>query len=148
MQKTLISLFLFIMFSVNTFAQHVSSTILQGTHGVSSVSFSPDGQILASGGHYDPTIRLWDVATGDTIRRLSGHTGSVLSVSFSPDGQILASGGHDNTIRLWDVATGDTIRTLSGHPGWVLSVSFSPDGQILASGGGVQHHPLVGCCDR
>ena len=107
---------------------------LSGHGSVSSVSFSPDGQILASGGYYAP-IRLWDVATGDTIRTLSGHPGSVSSVSFSPDGQILASGGGYNTIRLWDVATGDTIRRLSGHTDSVSSVSFSPDGQILASGG-------------
>ena len=104
---------------------------------VRSVSFSPDGQTLASGSSgWDGTIRLWDVSTGDTIRTLTGHTGFVYSVSFSPDGQTLASGssGWDGTIRLWDVSTGDTIRTLTGHTDDVSSVSFSPDGQTLASG--------------
>ena len=98
-----------------------------------SVSFSPDGQTLASGSA-DRTIKLWDVETGAEIRSLSGHDEEVNSVSFSPDGQTLASGSADNTIKLWDVETGAEIRSLSGHDNWVNSVSFSPDGQTLASG--------------
>jgi len=98
---------------------------------VYSVSFSPDGQILASASH-DKTIKLWDVQTGKQITTLNGHD-LVNSVSFSPDGQILASASTDKTIKLWDIQTGKEITTLDGHHDFVLSVSFSPDGQILAS---------------
>ncbi|ULB47255.1 trypsin-like peptidase domain-containing protein, partial [Limnospira fusiformis KN01] len=103
------------------------------TNSVLSVSFSPDGQTLASGS-WDKTVRLWDVPTGRELRQLTGHTNSVLSVSFSPDGQTLASGSYDKTVRLWDVPTGRELRQLTGHTNSVLSVSFSPDGQTLASG--------------
>ena len=51
---------------------------------VSSVSFSPDGNTLASGS-LDQTVRLWDVASGHERRVLRGHERSVNSVSFSPD---------------------------------------------------------------
>ncbi len=101
---------------------------------VHSVSFSPDGQILASGSD-DNTIKLWRISDGDLIKTLKGHEGGVRSVSFSPDGQILASGSSDKNIKLWQMPDGSLIRTLAGHEGWVHSVSFSPDGQILASGG-------------
>ena len=116
--------------------------ILEGHgDGVTSVSFSPDGQTLASGG-WD--VWLWDVASGTQTDVLEGHEGWVNSVSFSPDGQTLASGeGHlprryelDGRVRLWDVASGTQTAVLEGddtdlfHP-----LSFSPDGRTLASGG-------------
>ena len=99
---------------------------------VLSVSFSPDGNTIASASGNE--IRLWDAVSGNTIHILTGHTGGVEDVSFSTDGNTIASGNGDNTIRLWDVASGALIRTLTGHTWSVLSVSFSPDGNTIASG--------------
>ena len=140
MKKTLISLFIFIVFSVNIFAQDTPNVTTffenNGYTGIiNSVAFSPDGKTLASGSD-DGTICLWDVDTGALKRTLTGHIRTVLSVAFSPDGSTLASGGGDNTIRLWDVGTRESIHTLTDteHTKGFTSVSFSPDGQTLASG--------------
>ena len=65
------------------------------------MAFSPDATRLASGSS-DGTVRLWDAATGDEVRRFEGHTDWVSSVAFSPDGTRLASGSDDRTVRLWD----------------------------------------------
>ena len=103
------------------------------TEDVSSIAFSPNDSILASGS-YDNTIQIWDTQTNKLKATLAGHTGSVYSVAFSPDGQTLASGSYDQTIRLWDVHTSERKATLTGHTGRIYSVAFSPDGRTLASG--------------
>ena len=80
---------------------------------VSSVIFSPDGNLIVSGDWYDwdgyltsgtwcGEIRVWDAHTGEHLKTLEGHTGGVSSLSFSPDGKTLASGRTDGTILLWD----------------------------------------------
>ena len=155
MKKTLfyiISMVLLILtiYLPDTSAQDIPVTVLEGHwDGVRSVTFSPDGQTLASGSgdnsilaSGDNTIRLWDAAIGEHIKTLRGHEDGVYSVAFSPDGQTLASGSGndtvlgkgDDTIRLWDVATGRQIKIFTRHTSAVTSVAFSPDGQTLASG--------------
>jgi WD40 repeat protein len=103
---------------------------------VYAVAFSPNSAILASGSG-DRTVRLWDVARGQSIGGpLTGHTEWVRAVAFSPNGAMLATGSDDETARLWDVARRKSVATLTGHRDFVFSVAFSPDGAILATGGG------------
>ena len=81
---------------------------------ISSVTFSPDGtQILT--GSWDGDVKLWNVATRERIRTLSGHASGVNSVAFSPDGTKILSGSYDKTAKMWDAAKGTLLRTFSGH---------------------------------
>ena len=97
--------------------------------GVQSISFSPDGQILASGGN-DQTVRLWDVTTGKELRRFEGHEQAVLAVAFSPKGKVLAS-SDGKEVRFWDVETGKVLQTLKVESHF-SPVAFSSNGKLLA----------------
>ena len=107
---------------------------LEGHEGfrVKSVSFSPDGALLASLGGSWSTVNLWDMATHTRLATLDERE-ILSSAAFSADGALLASGSDDHTVIVWDVRTRERIATLEGHQGPVESVSFSPDG-LLASG--------------
>ena len=50
---------------------------------VTSIAYSPDGRLLASGG-YDKTVRLWDPETGDGLAILAGHQDRVLRRGVLP----------------------------------------------------------------
>jgi WD40 repeat protein len=99
-----------------------------------SISFSPDGQLLACS-FFDGRIRLWNPRTKEELHGFTGHPGGADAIAFSPDGQILASGGgRDHMVKLWNPHTGELLYALKGHTDGVRSLAFSPDGQLLASG--------------
>jgi hypothetical protein len=111
------------------------TTLLTGHDGpVSSIDFSPDGSILASGGD-DGSMILWDLQTHQQIGEpLRAHDGPVSSIDFNPDGSILASGNDGGSVILWDLQTRQQIEEPLRYGEFVNSVAFSPDGSILASG--------------
>jgi hypothetical protein len=69
---------------------------------LTSVAFSPDGRFLASASK-DKTVRLWEVASRQTLATFTGHHDFISGLAFSPDAGVLASSSKDKTIRLWDL---------------------------------------------
>ncbi|MEV5607203.1 trypsin-like peptidase domain-containing protein [Streptomyces sp. NPDC052225] len=81
------------------------------------VLHAAQGTLLASAGN--GAIRLWDVATGDAVRTLTGHSGWIGALcEVTVEGRdLLAAGGSDGCVRLWDPGTGDLVREWQGAGG-------------------------------
>lgn len=92
---------------------HCTSSLEGHTEAILTVSFSPDGQRLATGSG-DTTIRLWDVQTNTPYAECKGHTNWVLTLAWSPDGRRLISGSMDKTVRLWNPDDGKLLQTFTG----------------------------------
>lgn len=99
-----------------------------------AIDFSEDGRWFAVAAS-DSSIRLWQVATGRELSRLSGHSGYVTTLSFSKDSRFLASGSRSGEVKLWDLFKGRLAVSLPSSPQGVNTVAFSPDGKWLAAAG-------------
>ncbi|HEX9675838.1 MAG TPA: PQQ-binding-like beta-propeller repeat protein [Anaerolineales bacterium] len=117
---------------------------LDGHHGpVTTLSFSPDGQTLASGS-LDNTVHLWRLSDGALLAARQDHSDEILDLSFSPDGALLAAAMKDRRARLWQVPDGALRYKLGvvpaygywyeGHIPGTYALDFSPDGTLLATG--------------
>jgi WD40 repeat protein len=107
-------------------------TLTGHTLPIRTLSFSPDGSRLASGGD-DGVVRLHDPKTGALLQKLVGHTDRVYGLAWSPDGKRLLSGSWDRTGRIWS-ASGQPLLVLAGHTRDIITVDWSKDGRLLATG--------------
>ncbi|HEY8506262.1 MAG TPA: sigma factor-like helix-turn-helix DNA-binding protein, partial [Gemmataceae bacterium] len=82
---------------------------------VIAIGLSPDGRALAVAGS-DGAAVLYEVATGQIRRRLTGHRESVSSVAFTPDGKRLITGSLDHSALVWDVSLATIAPENSGKP--------------------------------
>ena len=101
---------------------------------VSALCFSPDGEVLLTGG-FDLVIRAWNVETGEEIRSFTGHIGGISDLAFAPDGQSFVSAA-DNTARIWSLNTGQLLQSLVATGSVVMRAMFAPDGNRLVTADG------------
>ena len=101
------------------------------THKVMSASVSPDRRYVATGG-WDTNIFIWDLKTGQKVKRLKVKT-PVNSVAFLGGSELIAVGGHDGIIYLLNVESTQLHGKLEGHQMGITSLSSSRNGARLLS---------------
>lgn len=101
---------------------------------VSSVTITPDGRRVISGGH-DQKIRVWDLVGKVQAKEILAHPAAVTCLALSADGTQVLSGSRDRTAKLWRVdGAGEPVRTLEGHDGWIFGAALSADMQFGLTG--------------
>ena len=108
---------------------------------VETLAWSPDGQLIVTGGRGAHETQIWDVSSG-TILAATECEEKVSSLAWSPDGNSFASGGAKGTIKLYDAQSGQRQRTFDSE-GRVGGLAWSADGNLLASSasGSFPHSP-------
>ncbi|BAY41482.1 WD-40 repeat-containing protein (plasmid) [Nostoc sp. NIES-2111] len=115
----------------------------QGHQGsVVSTRFHPKGDILATGGKDDGTVRFWGfpgkslIKPKNPLTKLEGHEKAVGSVRFNPEGNLLVTASDDDYIRLWNLE-GKLVTKFKAEQDGVVTVRFSPDKakNLIVTGG-------------
>jgi len=98
--------------------------------GYQAQRFSADGRLTLTG-HWDGTVRLWDVADDRLLRTLEGHRGQVMNIDFDGDARHALSTGYDGTVRFWDLRTGRCLAVFpAGSETRFSPVRLSADGRV------------------
>lgn len=112
-----------------------------GNEPISSVAWSPNGQLIAVG--CGKTVQLFSSQTGMHLDILFCHayTGTISSVAWSPNGMYLAGAGMGGVVQTWEKTSRTVSTFLYDHPECqtaVNTLAWSPDGKsLLAAGEGM-----------
>lgn len=108
----------------------------ENEHGVRSITFSPDGSLLAFGSDFG-LLELWDIETRQRIISSQLNFYPLAHLVFSPDSSLLATAAdfsnQANDIYLLDGTTGEENHVLIGHDDAISDITFSGDNSLLAS---------------
>lgn len=127
-------------------------TLPNGLGALSSIAFSPGGELLATGEYQErgrtglemqeniPTganrgvVRLWKAGTGKSVATLLKHLEGWPYVAFSHQNSMLAVGLPNGTMQLWSTHGSKLRATLSHRGSPIHSLAYSPSGGVLAAG--------------
>jgi WD40 repeat protein/tRNA A-37 threonylcarbamoyl transferase component Bud32 len=98
---------------------------------VTSLAFTPSGAKLVTASDGDHTVRIWDVASGGELSRIT-TTGTCGTGVLALGEDEVAAACEDGTVRRWDGSGRELARLTSDV--WLRETALSPDGKTIAAG--------------
>jgi WD40 repeat protein/serine/threonine protein kinase len=108
-------------------------TIADHERGATCLSFSRDGQRLATGDGAG-NVRVYDMADGRELKRIAQSPGGIRAVAFDGGAGRVAICSGGNEVAIWDWQNNIIAGKLTGHTRPVNTVAFSGDSQFIATG--------------
>jgi WD40 repeat protein len=116
---------------------------------ISSMAFSPDGQILAVAGYHEVLLHRADGS--ELLGRLVGESPKIESIAFSSDGELLAASGGApavfGEVQIWNVEAKKQAGAYRVAADSAYGISFSPDNSKVAFGGADKSVRIINVAD-
>ena len=108
--------------------------VLSGhTDWVTSLALLPDGQHAVSSS-LDGTLRIWDLASGQTTLTVQVHQDGVSAMAITPDGRQAVTTGWDGTVQVRDLGTNEEVLRFKAHNESIGALAITPDGERIITG--------------
>lgn len=104
-----------------------------GQQGLKSAQFSPDGKRVLTVGHMPPTLKEWDLNTGQELVNISGKLVYFDAGVYALDGKVAVAGGGYSSVEFWDLGTGSLLKTVPSDY-CVYTMVTSADGKRVLAG--------------
>ncbi|KAF9976790.1 hypothetical protein BGZ73_007794 [Actinomortierella ambigua] len=119
----------------NTYGESTNYGIIKGhTAAIVELHWSRNGDMIFTASA-DKTCGVYDVETGERIKKFKGHTSFVNSCSPARRGvELLASGADDGSVKIWDLRAKEAVESFDSRY-QVTAVSFSEAGDLVFAGG-------------
>lgn len=116
----------------DTKTSQLLATMKKHTDWVTSLAFSPDGVLLATGDR-NGGLYVWESGTGNEFYNLRAHEKRIAALAWRADSNLLAAGSEDGQITWWEMQNGTQVKKIGSHGG-VLALGFAPDGRMVSGG--------------
>ncbi|KAG0229372.1 hypothetical protein BGW42_001625 [Actinomortierella wolfii] len=119
----------------NTYGESNNYGIIKGHNAtIVELQWSRNGDMIFTASA-DKTCGVFDVETGERIKKFKGHTSFVNSCSPARRGvELLASGADDGSVKIWDLRAKDAVESFDSRY-QITAVSFSEAGDLVFAGG-------------
>ncbi len=121
---------------INTYANHIVLDAQGHTAASRTLLFDNQNNLISSG--EDNSVRVWDIKTGKTIKKILGYTwedaGAVFTMALTKDNKYLITAGwfEDNSLRVYDYKSAKIVKYITDIDRPIISIALSEDEKYLA----------------